>query len=79
MNFVAIHRAIEAELVVARPVKDEAGLPVLAASLRQTKSLVVIVDRRNKADEGVVHALKRRRSRVIKQHAAPPIIIGEER
>src|SRR4051812_8648675 len=58
MNLMIVHPAIQDELIPGRPVKCEACLPVLVATLREGKSSVRKIDGGAIRSERIVQALK---------------------
>src|SRR5277367_3179267 len=66
MNLVAIHVAIENQLILRDTLEGEAGFPVLVTVFGERESLVVRVDRGAVTGERIVHPLERHSLRKVK-------------
>src|SRR5579864_357075 len=79
VNFMAIHGAIQHELVLGGTIEGKAGFPILVGGLGERESFALIVDGRTEAGERVVHALELSKGGEIEDHPAPAVGICEQR
>jgi hypothetical protein len=79
VKLVAVHLAIQGQLIRCHTLEGEVGLPVLVVVLCERNGLVVEVEGSAAADERIVHALKGIPVGSVKDDAAPAIVVGKER
>jgi hypothetical protein len=76
VNRVAVHLAIQRQLILRRTLKVEIALPVFVIVLRERKRLVIDIDRGAVTSKGLVHTFKGRPLGEIKNNTPPAIVIG---
>src|SRR5215469_4263837 len=79
MNGVAVHVAVESQLIRGWTLEGEVRFPVLVLIVGDDESFVFQVNRNPVASERIVDALKGHASGGIKDGAAPPAGVGEQR
>src|ERR1700745_1169080 len=79
MNGMAVHIAVESQLIRGWALEGEVRFPVLVLIVGDDESFVFHVNRNAVASERIVDALKGHASGEIKDGAAPPAGVGEQR